>query len=241
MINSQFLTTWGQLFNIDFTVKSDSNNNNHDHNNHNDKDHDNNNNSPDRDCLFKPSLDKCASDHGKCPDGFFQNEGEHCVPNHDHGCPPGNHSVDDDESGQCIKNKKGCPDGMEFRSDGKSCTYKQNEPKQPEQPIPLVDLSKEPVNPAIPLVDINQDPTTTTTDTTTPPITTTTDQPINTDQSSQQPNQDTSNNNDGSNDNTNTDTESSNSNSDSGSSGSSDSGSSDSSRRIGIRLWRRIG
>ena len=25
MINSQFLTTWGQLFNIDFTVKSDSN------------------------------------------------------------------------------------------------------------------------------------------------------------------------------------------------------------------------
>ena len=126
------------------------------------------------------SLDKCVSDHGKCPDGFFQNEGEHCVPKHDHGCPSGHHSIDDDESGQCIKNKKGCPDGMEFRPNGKSCTYKQEE--QPEQPIPLVDLSKEPVDPVIPLVDINQDPTTTTTDTTTPP-TTTIDQPTNTDQS----------------------------------------------------------
>ncbi len=77
---------------------------------------------PDGDCLFNPDLPKCASVDGECPDGFFQNEDEQCVP--EGGCPDGYHTVDDDETGRCIPNSDGCPDGMIFRPDGETCGYK---------------------------------------------------------------------------------------------------------------------
>ena len=82
------------------------------------------NEGPDGDCLFDPNLPKCASVDGECPDGFFQNDDEQCVPDHRDGCPNGYHSVDDDETGRCIPNSDGCPEGMIFRSDGKTCGYK---------------------------------------------------------------------------------------------------------------------
>ena len=78
---------------------------------------------PDGDCLFNPDLPKCAAVDGECPDGFFQNEDEQCVP--EGGCPDGYHTVDDDESGRCIPNSDGCPPGMIFRPDGKTCGYKE--------------------------------------------------------------------------------------------------------------------
>jgi len=55
---------------------------------------------PDGDCLFDPNLPKCASIDGECPDGFFQNGYEQCVPAG--GCPDGYHTVDDDETGRCF-------------------------------------------------------------------------------------------------------------------------------------------
>jgi hypothetical protein len=85
---------------------------------------------PDGDCLFNPDLPKCASVDGECPDGFFQNEDEQCVPDHRDGCPDGYHSVDDDETGRCIPNSDGCPAGMIFRPDQKTCGYKDDICKQ---------------------------------------------------------------------------------------------------------------
>lgn len=80
---------------------------------------------PDGDCLFDPSLTKCAPDeNGHCPEGFYMNENEQCFPAHDNGCPDGYHSPDDDETGRCIINTEGCPSGMIFRPDMKTCGYK---------------------------------------------------------------------------------------------------------------------
>ena len=79
-----------------------------------------NNEGPDGDCLFDPNLPKCASVDGECPDGFFQNGYEQCVPDHRDGCPDGYHTVDDDETGRCIPNSDGCPEGMIFRPDGEN-------------------------------------------------------------------------------------------------------------------------
>jgi hypothetical protein len=83
-----------------------------------------NNEGPDGDCLFDPNLPKCASVDGDCPDGFFQNGYEQCVPVG--GCPDGYHTVDDDETGRCIPNSDGCPDGMIFRPNGETCGYKED-------------------------------------------------------------------------------------------------------------------
>ncbi len=83
-----------------------------------------NNEGPDGDCLFDPNLPKCASVDGDCPDGFFQNGYEQCVPVG--GCPDGYHTVDDDETGTCIPNSDGCPDGMIFRPNGETCGYKED-------------------------------------------------------------------------------------------------------------------
>jgi hypothetical protein len=74
---------------------------------------------PDNDCLLNPDLPKCASVEGECPDGFFNNDDDQCVP--EGGCPDGYHTVDDDETGRCIPESEGCPEGMIFRSDGKTC------------------------------------------------------------------------------------------------------------------------
>jgi hypothetical protein len=77
---------------------------------------------PDNDCLFNPSLPKCASNEGDCPDGFFQNEDGNCVPAHPNGCPAGYHSHEDDETGQCIPNDVACERGYVLILQGKpSC------------------------------------------------------------------------------------------------------------------------
>lgn len=78
---------------------------------------------PDRDCLFDPSMPKCAPDeNGRCPSGFAMNEDGQCFPRG--GCPDKYHRPDDDETGRCIPNSEGCPTGMIFRPDHKTCGYK---------------------------------------------------------------------------------------------------------------------
>ena len=74
--------------------------------------------------MLNPDLPKCASVEGDCPDGFFNNDDDQCVP--EGGCPDGYHTVDDDETGRCIPDSDGCPEGMIFRSDGKTCGSKEN-------------------------------------------------------------------------------------------------------------------
>ena len=54
----------------------------------------------DDDCLYDPSLPKCASIDGKCPEGFNMNEDGQCYP--DKPCPLGFARVDNDESGACL-------------------------------------------------------------------------------------------------------------------------------------------
>ena len=54
---------------------------------------------PDDDCLFNPSLPKCAPVEGKCPSGFLMNENEQCFP--DKPCPPQFTKLDEDETGKC--------------------------------------------------------------------------------------------------------------------------------------------
>lgn len=54
---------------------------------------------PDDDCLFNPSLPKCAPIEGKCPSGFLMNENEQCFP--DKPCPAGFTKFDEDETGTC--------------------------------------------------------------------------------------------------------------------------------------------
>ena len=78
---------------------------------------------PDRECLFDPSMPKCAPDeNGKCPEGFNMNEDGQCFPQG--GCPDGYYRADDDETGRCIPNSEGCPSDMIFRPDHKTCGYK---------------------------------------------------------------------------------------------------------------------
>jgi hypothetical protein len=76
---------------------------------------------PDEDCLFDPSLPKCASDNGQCPEGFFQNEDGNCVPDHPNGCPEGFHSHEDDETGRCIPDSVPCEPGFIIRPDFPTC------------------------------------------------------------------------------------------------------------------------
>jgi hypothetical protein len=80
---------------------------------------------PDEDCLFNPSLPKCASDNGECPEGFFQNEDGNCVPDHPNGCPEGFHSHEDDETGQCIPDSVPCEPGFIRDPDFPTCSQKE--------------------------------------------------------------------------------------------------------------------
>ena len=67
---------------------------------------------PDGDCLFDPSLPKCAPDeNGNCPEGFARNGDDQCYPRHDR-CPEGYHSHEDDESGRCIPDNVPCDPGF---------------------------------------------------------------------------------------------------------------------------------
>jgi hypothetical protein len=52
------------------------------------------------------------------------NEDGQCFPRG--GCPEGYHRVEDDESGRCIPNTVGCPEGMILTPNKKSCEYKEN-------------------------------------------------------------------------------------------------------------------
>ncbi len=56
--------------------------------------------SPDGDCLFNPSLTKCASIDGEtCPEGFSMNAKAQCYPREP--CPSGFERRDGDETGAC--------------------------------------------------------------------------------------------------------------------------------------------
>lgn len=79
---------------------------------------------PDGDCLFDPSLPKCAPDeNGDCLEGFGTNEDGQCFPLHDR-CPSGYHSHEDDESGSCIPDSVPCQPGYIMSPDFPECQYK---------------------------------------------------------------------------------------------------------------------
>lgn len=79
---------------------------------------------PDGDCLFDPSLPKCAPDeNGNCPEGFARNGDDQCYPRHDR-CPEGYHSHEDDESGRCIPDDVPCDPGFIMNPDYPSCENK---------------------------------------------------------------------------------------------------------------------
>ena len=70
---------------------------------------------PDESCLFDISQIKCLpfpsmndTQRAQCSEGFWPNEDDRCVPEHDEGCPEVFHSTDEDESGQCYTYTKGC-------------------------------------------------------------------------------------------------------------------------------------
>lgn len=82
------------------------------------------NSQPDGDCLFDPSLPKCAPDeNGNCPEGFHMNEDEQCFPAHDR-CPSGYYSHEDDESGKCISDSVPCQPGYIMSPEFPECQYK---------------------------------------------------------------------------------------------------------------------
>ena len=82
------------------------------------------NSQPDGDCLFDPSLPKCAPDeNGNCPEGFARNGDDQCYPRHDR-CPEGYHSHEDDESGKCIPDDVPCDPGYIMNPDYPSCDNK---------------------------------------------------------------------------------------------------------------------
>ncbi len=144
---------------------------------------------PDGDCLFDPDLPKCApGPDGKCPDGFAMNEDGQCFPRG--GCPEGYHRVDDDESGRCISNTEGCPEGMMFYPDKKNCGYKedicQNYPELAEcneSPTATPTPTPTPTATPTPTPTATPTPTPTATPTPTPTATPTTQTPTPTGQS----------------------------------------------------------
>lgn len=78
---------------------------------------------PDEDCLFEPSLPKCAPGPEGCPQGFAMNSYEQCFPKHEVGCPKGYHSHEDDESGRCISDSVPCDDGYLMNPNYPECQF----------------------------------------------------------------------------------------------------------------------
>ena len=75
--------------------------------------------------MLNPDLPKCASDElVDCPDGFLNNDDDNVFQKVD--VRTDIIRVDDDETGRCIPDSDGCPEGMIFRSDGKTCGSKEN-------------------------------------------------------------------------------------------------------------------
>jgi hypothetical protein len=68
--------------------------------------------SPDESCLFDAFQLKCIpGSQQECPEDFGRNEDATCFPLIDNGkwgCPEGYHTRDDDETGQCYPNERGC-------------------------------------------------------------------------------------------------------------------------------------
>ena len=63
---------------------------------------------PDDECLFEPSLPKCApGEDGKCPSGFNMNGDGNCFP--DKPCPSGYENHDYDETGKCWSKENPTP------------------------------------------------------------------------------------------------------------------------------------
>ena len=63
---------------------------------------------PDDECLFEPSLPKCApGGDGKCPSGFNMNGDGNCFP--DKPCPSGYENHDYDETGKCWSKENPTP------------------------------------------------------------------------------------------------------------------------------------
>jgi hypothetical protein len=78
----------------------------------------------DGDCLFDPSLPKCAPDEkGNCPEDFHMNEDEQCFPTHDR-CATGYQSHEYDASGKCIPDSVPCDPGYIMNPDFPICEYK---------------------------------------------------------------------------------------------------------------------
>jgi hypothetical protein len=73
---------------------------------------------PDDDCLFNPSLAKCAPVAGKCPPGFLMNEDEQCFP--DKPCPAGFAKPDADETGKCYPDNHLPTPSLSARDNGSS-------------------------------------------------------------------------------------------------------------------------
>lgn len=75
------------------------------------------------DCLFEPSLPKCAADPvNGCPEGFSVNAYEQCFPNG--GCPEGYHYVEGDETGRCYSDSQRCPEDMIMNPERGGCEDK---------------------------------------------------------------------------------------------------------------------
>jgi len=84
------------------------------------------NSQPDGNCLFDPSLDKCAPDiNGNCPRGFNMNENERCFPAHDR-CPSDYHGHEDDETGKCIPDDVPCETGYVMNPNFPTCESKES-------------------------------------------------------------------------------------------------------------------
>jgi hypothetical protein len=76
---------------------------------------------PDESCHFDVYQLKCIPGaNQECPEGFGNNDNSTCFPSTD--CPKGYHWTEDDETGQCYPNDKGCEyDDYTFTEDKKGC------------------------------------------------------------------------------------------------------------------------
>ena len=76
---------------------------------------------PDESCHFDVYQLKCIPGaNQECPEGFGNNDDSTCFPSTD--CPKDYHWTEDDETGQCYPNDKGCEyDGYTFTEDKKGC------------------------------------------------------------------------------------------------------------------------
>jgi hypothetical protein len=85
-------------------------------------------------CLYDPSLPKCAPINGECPEGFNMNEARQCFP--DKPCPPGYARADNDGSGACLPHNPPTPPPVDCHP-----SYPDNCIKGPPPPLICNDVS----------------------------------------------------------------------------------------------------